>query len=90
VEITRSKCTKDDFRVGTPVVVVAECVDFYFFFRDTGVVTHIAQRDHLPISVWFDEPRCMYGGDYVQKEFNFDPEDLKIRKKVRVLDYSGR
>jgi len=75
--------TFEDFPVGTKVKVVAPCVDFFFFYGETGKVTKNTGK-YLGISVKFDKPRCFEGG-YIQKGFNFNPKDLHITKRKNKI-----
>jgi hypothetical protein len=63
-----------DFPVGTRVQIITPSQDFYFFYDETGVVTE-NKNSYLGIIVTFDKPRKFEDG-YIQKSFNFNPEDL--------------
>ena len=76
----------EDFKIGDKVKVITSCQDFYFFYEETGVIKSI-KGSYLAIKVEFDEPREFKDG-YIQKEFNFNPEDLfKIELKEIDKEY---
>lgn len=62
------------FLVGTRVKVVSPCVDFNFFFGETGTVVECEDR-YLGIKVEFDKLRCFRDGT-IQEDFYFNPRDL--------------
>ena len=68
--------TFTQFPVKTRIKVISLCVDFSFFYGETGVVIENFGR-YLGIIVEFDTPR-KYRNGTVQKTFNFNPKDLKI------------
>lgn len=68
------------FPVGTPVQIICVAQDFNFFTgNETGIVTRNDGKGSM-IIVKFDEPRQFEGG-YIQKEFNFQPDDLRLLNK---------
>jgi len=71
----------EDIPVGTRVQVVSHCVDFHFFYGETGVVTKAEDR-YLGIKVRFDRPqkfKCVGGDEIYEKEWhNFHPKNLKV------------
>jgi len=81
--------TYADFPIGTEVKVIAPCQDFCFFYGETGKVIR-NKGTYLSIIVEFHKPRKFKDG-YVQKEFNFKPEDLchlelveEIEKTIKI------
>ena len=66
--------TFDDFEIGDEVKIITPSQDFNFFFGETGVVVK-NKHSYLGIIVEFHEPR-KFKDDYVQKSFNFEPQDL--------------
>ena len=83
MKITQTNYIFEDFPIGQNVKIVAEGCDFYFFFKETGVVIRNS-GEHLGIIVKFDKPRHFEGG-YIQTEFNFRPTDLKpIKPKKKI------
>ena len=74
----------DDFPVGMPVQVMCVCQDFNFFDNETGVVVKNT-GGYLGIGIKFDKPRHFEGG-YIQKDFNFNPSDLKpLKEKSEII-----
>ena len=72
----KTNFTFDDFPVGRRVKVVSKCVDFYFWYGETGTVTKNKGR-YLGITVKLDKPRHFDDDSiYVQTEFNFNPDNL--------------
>lgn len=69
-----------DFPLGQRVEVVSGCVDHYFFWNETGVVTKNNGK-YLGVIVRFDKPR-IFKDNFVQDKFNFNPEDLKPIPKI--------
>ena len=79
----QSILTFSDIRAGDRVKVIAKCVDFSFFYEETGVVTRNSHK-YLGIIVKFDKPRKFRDGT-VEVDFNFNPTDLEIVEK-RFID----
>lgn len=79
---TKSDCTFEDFPIGTKVKVVVPWVDHYFFYGETGEVIENS-GSYLGIRVQFDKPRQFEGG-YIQRDFNFNPEDLQLLDLVEL------
>lgn len=75
-----------DFPVGTRVQIICLGQDFYFFYDETGTVTKNSGR-YLGIEVTFDKPRHFEDG-YIQKSFNFEPEDLIVIEKSPIIKTS--
>lgn len=71
-----SNLTFDDLPIGTRVKVVADMVDMYFFYGETGIVEKNT-GNYLGVIVRFDEPRHFTDG-YIQETFNFNPKNLEI------------
>jgi len=71
----------EDVPIGTRVQVVSHCVDFHFFYGETGVVTKAEDR-YLGIKVRFDRPqkfKCVGSDEIYEKEWhNFHPKNLKV------------
>lgn len=79
--------TYDMFPVGTKVKIISPCVDFIFFYGETGVVIE-NKRSYLGITVQFDEDRVFEDG-YRQTSFSFNPKDLwvePILDRWEILD----
>ena len=82
-----SKNKHRHFPIGTRVMVVCHCQDFYFF-RGNELGTVIRNGgNYLSIIVEFDKPRHFENG-HIQKSFNFEPQDLlklpKRKSKMKV------
>lgn len=63
-EICKQKETNykyKDFPIGTPVKIITPCVDFYFFYGETGKVIK-NNGGYLGIEVEFDKPRHFEDG----------------------------
>lgn len=73
------KNTYKDFPIGTKVKIICACQDMTFFWGETGKVIRNS-GEYLGIIVEYDEPRH-YEGGYIQKEFNFAPDDLHIERR---------
>lgn len=70
-----------DFLIGTKVQVISPCVDFCFFRgTETGYVIR-NNKSSEGIIVKFDEP-MVYEDGFVRTEHGFDPDDLKILKRM--------
>lgn len=76
--------TFEDYSVGDRVKVITPSQDFYFFYKETGVISNI-KNHHLGINVKFDVPREFTDGS-IQRDFNFNPEDLYIIEKKGVIN----
>jgi hypothetical protein len=70
----------EDFQIGDRVKVITPSQDFHFFYEETGKVIKNSYK-YLGICVEFDEPRVFEDG-YIQKGFNFEPEDLFLLKTI--------
>ena len=79
MKITQSKLSFADISAGDKVKIVAECVDFNFFYGETGVVIR-NPHTYLGINVKFDKPRHFRDGT-IQTDFNFNPTDLELVDK---------
>lgn len=73
-----------DYGVGDRVKVITPFQDFYLFYEETGVISNIKNRP-LGINVKFDVPREFTDGS-IQRDFNFNPEDLYIIEKKGVIE----
>lgn len=76
MRVTKTKTTFKDLRIGMPVKVVSEVVDFTFFHGQEGVIEKLADR-YLGVGVIFKEPIKYQDGTEL-KRWNFNPENLKI------------
>lgn len=73
-----AKNTRDDFSVGTEVIV--SCSDFRFFYGNTGMV--IKEPSQGYVRVLFHEP-MRYEDGTVLREFSFRPDELVVLKKPK-------
>jgi len=68
------------FPIGTKVQVITLGQDHNFFDgTETGIVIKNSGR-YLGIMIKFDNPRH-FSDKYIQKEFNFEPNDLIVLEK---------
>lgn len=89
-ERRNKKAKHSDFPVGTAVKIVTVCRDFHFWYGETGIVTeNKGGGSYLGIRVKLDEPRVYEGNEFTSGEwtletFNFNPEDLRARRKRKT------